>query len=83
MHRTILPLPGGEVGGYDFEPMKLLSDSALVWCWVAVLSLNVQARPPASADVEKSAPAPASGRAVSFAKSSEGVEVTAPSYHFG
>jgi hypothetical protein len=79
---TILPLPGGEVGHYHFEPMKLLSDSRLVLCWVAVLSLNVQAGSPANRGGEKSAPVPASAGAVSFAKSGEGVAVTAASYRF-
>jgi hypothetical protein len=76
-------LPGGEVGGYHFEPMKPLSDSSLVLCWVAVLSLNVQAGPPTNRGLGKGAPMPVSAGAVSLVKSGEGVEATAPNYHFG
>jgi hypothetical protein len=79
---TILPLPGGEVVGYHFQPMKRLSNSPLVLCWVAWSALNAQAGPLAERDREKSAPAPASAAAVSLVKSGEGVEVTAPSYRF-
>jgi hypothetical protein len=75
-------LPGSEDGGYHFEPMNVLSDSFLVWCWVALLTLNAQAGPPAKTGGEKSAPAPANARAVSVVRSGEGVKVTAPSYRF-
>jgi hypothetical protein len=75
-------LPAGEVGGYNFEPMKLLADAALVLGWVAWLSLNVKAGPPAKGEGEKGAPAPASAGAVAWAKSGEGVQVTGPSHRF-
>jgi len=81
-HRPILALPGGEIGGYHVEPMKPLSHSCPVLSWIVLLTLNAQVGPLAKSESEKSASAPGSARALSFVKSGEGVQVTAPSYGF-